>query len=559
MIQNVVSREIYFTRDRAPVVAIIDMESAAPKNYLQRVRLNAAPPDDYTWIFQWPGGKVAFFWKNVPSANNHIQIQPTIAECIEAAVDKFNANYYFSKDFVASVFVIGVNIYFQIKAKILGAQYCGLPISTGAVIESSPITIIHYNLSPLEQNQKLNHQVGILLYSAQPGLNTEGADTNILVSEHIAPVLPASEVINVLDLVYDIQNPLHSLTSFKPANICQDTIIRADGHSARVTPAAYEIYGQLPVASDIEYFDDVIALRGGSRFENHNHGMDPIGDDFVEDYIKTVKKGVLNYSNFAEVTLRQEQYRYWFNYHDTIAIKVNLTIVFKPEEESVGVISGPIYSFQANKYDVLIIPVGIGWLSYAQTLIESASRDINDIDYYYLTVYEFYTSEFLANLGYFRITQSVFGEKYFLFENSAGGGEILRFTGEKSYSVEISKKEYEKMHLPWDPINYQYWQQQTKAQQLVGYSELYECSTGNLTRQQVQHYIDILISENVYEIIYFDDQGNNLEGYRYAIIIEPGSFRITNDRRDGEYIYNLSFKYRRAYNERSTGLVNNHE
>jgi hypothetical protein len=552
-------REIYWTKDRAPSLVTINIEGETPDNYYQLIRLNSIPPDGHKWIFQWPSGRFEFVWKSIAvNLWEDIQIQGTIIDCLESAMATFRRNYYTAKDFNATVINSPEDL-LKIKAKTVGPQFYAQ-----ALQDDTYTTVVHNAiLNPPGDPYKLNHQAGILLFRYVQNLNLEGTDTKILLSEHIAPVARTSEIIEDCEILFELQDPLHSLTEFKPADRWQFNIIRADGHTAAVQPAVFQIAGSIPKAERLVYFPDIIALRGGSRFENHNaydpsHGTPPIDFDFITFYLKVEKKGVLNYSNINDVTLIQEQYRYWFNYFDTMVIKVNLTIVFKPEEESVGVISGPAYNFETNQYDVLIIPCGIQQIPNFGDLIDAASRSLEDVDYYYLTIREFYTDEFKAEIGDFRIIESVFGEKYFFFENSAGGGEVLRFTGEKAYDVEITKSEYNKMLNPWGSPIHKPFQQRTKAQKTVKYSEIYECSTGNLTRDRILYYLDLLISENVWEIIYTDDQGNNLEGYRYQVLIQPGTFRITTDKRDGVHIYNLSFKYRRANDELSIGLFNNH-
>ncbi len=534
-------RSIYFSKDKAPVVITTGLEDHYLLNYYQVVKLGAIPSDGYQWKFIWPGGSILFTWKTSPTnAWNEILIGATAEDCLSNAMATLNLNYYFVKSFI--VFVDGSPDQIRIKAKEIGSQFWAQRLGDGSTTVTLDILESDED-SGIITAHKLNYQVGLSLYKFVNGLIDGESITKVLFSEHIAPVIIIQENITEIDIQFDIQNPLHSLTKFTPPDPMQIGGKIATGHCIKFIPAVYEIYGNPPAVNEFEFKENTYVLRGGSRQENQD-----AWDDYLQEYVIGEIQGVLTYSLADEVTLYQEQYKYWFNTLDNLYISVEQTLVFKDNTSYNA--SRALFNCPIN--EVVIFPVGLFQTSLDIVgICTSLDKTIDDIVSYSLSLVEFYSETPKASFGNYKIVPSKFGEKYFLSETSIGGAEVFRCTGENSQSIEISKTEYNQFSVPEV-----YWKRKNVSQKLIEFSELYDCSTGNLSLSEVYRYINLILSENVWEIVR-DNFYNGLNGYRYSIKIEPGTFLITKDKNDGEYLYGFSFRYRRSYTEHSAGLLNN--
>lgn len=529
-------RPVYFSKDKAPVRISASMEDFYFQNYLQVVNLDSIPIDDYMWNFIWPGGSQLFKWKTTVSNQwEEIEIGADIETCLNNAVTALNSNYYFAKNFTAFILDGDLNI----KSKEIGLQFWAKKLADDSI---TVIVSIFEEDNPLLH--KLNYQVGLLLFKYVDGIINNVNPAEIVISEHIAPVVIPSEVDSFTVIEFNIQSPIHSLTEFSPPRLLQDYVTSADGHCKSFKPAYFEIYGLNPTAKEFTFYSDCYVVRGGSRFENQ-----VAWDDFFQEYILSENNGLLSYNLNSNVTLVQEQYRYWYNSLESFSAWIKITIIFK----DLSYVTSLIFESPSFSNTIYIIPTGIGRIPGIVEICETAGKTIDDIDNYSINIHEQFTDAFVANLGTYKIIESTFSEKYFLVETSVGGAEVFRCTGENSFSIEISKTEYLQFNVPRS-----YWQNKTSSQVLVNYKDIYECSTGNLRRKEANSFIELLLSENVFEILYKDDlTGNDVNGYRFPISIEPGTFLITKDKQDGEYLYGFSFKYRRSYEEQSLGLNNN--
>lgn len=504
--------DINLTKDEITLQVKSD-NFVAPISGTSNLKLSAIPDEGYEWRFQNAKFDISFtFRESVFDGSNEIQVGGNVFNCHSNAVYALNRNYYFSKFYVASHNTTLDRV--EISARHFGTDYNFSNLFSGITTFGQI-----QGTNPVE-----NLQVGISVWKRSGNNVTE------LLAEHSAPVQGGENITS-----FQIQDDLHPFTSFNAPGIYQATVSEAQNHVLHYKIALYDIYGTPPSPKELSYSDNLYAIRGGSRFENQL-----FFSNFLMNYIVPEQGGTLFYGFNREGTLIQENYTYWFNSGsgDNYAVKAEVT--FKDGSSTIGLVE----NFAGNGKTVYIIPTGIR-NGNIEAISAAAGRSLDEV----VKVFFYLQTQFggipVASLGQTTVVEREFNEKYFLFETSISGAEVVRFTGQNSQAFEVSKERYREMGIPS-----RYWERRKIGTRTILAQEQFSCNTGLVSLDNLYRYLDILFSEKVWEINYLDN-------VRIPIAIEPGSVVIKTDNKSGEYLYQFSFNYAVAYEESSMGLINN--
>ena len=480
------------------------------------IKLGTNPSDGDSWRLRSPLIDVTLTWKTaISDSGKQCLIGASTLSSHTNAVAWLNSNYYFSKHYIAVL--DGANDRVNFSARKFGSSYnfeAGFFSGSGTTFTQAAGT-----------NGTNNLQVALSVWQKDGNARIEA------VTEHIAPVSPE---LNLLE--FFIHEDLHPFTKFIAPGINQTTVTEADSHVFVYDIGVADVFGSPPEPRAIRFEGPFYAIRGGSRFENQN-----LFGNFFALYMLQELNGTLSYYLTRKVTLEQEIYTYWYNSSVGNNYSVRAIITFKDGSTYNGIGQ----TFSGTGRTVWIIPSGIANTNVA-ALCVLAGKNTSDVRSVIFQLEEQVSGNFVAPLGTVIVQEDVFNQRYFMFESSAGGCEILRFTGETAEGFEISKAEYETLQIPS-----RYWERRTVKNRVIEAVQFYECSTGLLTEEELYAYIDILFSQEVWELSY---EGGR---YRYPIKITPGSFVVKTDKKDGNYFYAFSFQYTRAYAEKQMGLMNN--
>jgi hypothetical protein len=480
------------------------------------IKLGANPSDGSSWRLRSPLIDITLTWKTIVSDSGKQCLigANTLASHTNAAA-WLNSNYYFSKHYVADL--DGANDQVIFTARKIGSSYN----FESSFFAGSGTTFTQDD----GDNGTNNLQIALSIW------RKDGNDRVESVTEHIAPVSPDENLVE-----FFIHEDLHPYTSFVAPGINQTTVTEAASHVFVYDIGVADVFGSPPEPNAIRFEGPFYAIRGGSRFENQNSF-----GNFFALYMVQELNGILSYYIARKATLEQEIYTYWYNSSVGNNYAVRAIITFKDD----STINGIGQTFSGTGRTVWIIPSGIANTNVA-ALCSSVERSLSDVRSVIFQLEEEVSGSFVAPLGMVIVQEDVFNQRYFMFESSAGGCEILRFTGETAEGFEISKAEYETLQIPS-----RYWERRTVKNRVIEAVQFYECSTGLLTEEELYAYIDILFSQEVWELSY---EGGR---YRFPIKITPGSFVLKTDKKDGNYFYAFSFQYTRAYAEKQMGLMNN--
>jgi len=120
--------------------------------------------------------------------------------------------------------------------------------------------------------------------------------------------------------------------------------------------------------------------------------------------------------------------------------------------------------------------------------------------------------------------------RYFMYLNSLGAHEVIRATGRHQVQSEIRREVYQK-HLPYD-----YDVLDGEFGMLdPSYQDVYQYSTGYVSKAEAQYLRTMLISEQLYEVT---------DGERVPLVLETNSIRIRKDRDNRYYV---RFEARESY------------
>ncbi len=480
------------------------------------IKLNGVPADGAQWKFISPKGSFTLTWKSaVFLANSQVLIGADEFFCHQNAVAFLNNHYLFNRYWVADY--DGPNFRISITPRSYGTDFA----FTDSVF-TAPTTS---NFAP-GSNPINNLQVGIILRKRSDS-NEEGD----IFFESTSPITGDTN-----STFFRLERALHSLTEFTPPGIVQTEVSEATGHMARYDIALYDVFGAPPVQSPLSKTTNRIIVRGGSRVENYT-----LWENFLTDFLVGDQNGVLHNTTVRYATPIQELYTYWLNGWGNDSFQLFYTIAFNDGTPAATFL---VDTFTAALHTVQILPCGIRNTEVMEQL-EIMDKTIDDVASIFFGLRTQFTGALVANIGVIYPEESKYGEKYFLFENSYSGAEVVRLTGTHSEGIEVSKEVYRKLDIPE-----RHWKRRKIASRKLHYRQVYKCSTGLRTWEQMLNLIDLVLSENVWEIDY-------TTSVRIPIEIEPGTFTLRQFNRDGQHFFGFSFEYARAYEDESTGLLNN--
>jgi hypothetical protein len=478
--------------------------------------LGSNPSDGNTWRLRSALIDITLTWKTtVFDSGRQCLIGGSILASHINAVAWLNANFFFSRYYVAQL--DGANNQIDFVARNLGSNQN----FDSEFFEGSGTTLVQTSGTSGTNNL----QVALTVWQK------DGNARVAVVSDHIAPINGDENLVQ-----FYIEEILHPFTKFVAPAIMQNTVSEAANQVFVYDIGVADVFGSPPEPRALRFYGPYYAIRGGSRFENQQ-----LFGNFFADYMIQELNGTLSYSLGRDATLEQELYTYWYNSSVGNNYAVRAIITFKDATTYNGLGA----TFSGTGRTVWIIPSGIANTNVSALCI-AAGKNLSDVAQVAFQLEEQVSGNFVAPLGLVRVQEDIFNQRYFMFESSAGGCEIVRFTGETSEGLEISKAEYEALDVPT-----RYWERRRMKSRVLEAVQVYECATGLLTYEKLVAYLDILFSQEVWEISY---EGGN---YRFPITISPGSFVLKRDKRDGEYFYGFAFKYTRAYSEKSMGLINN--
>lgn len=508
------NRDNHFSKDEI----LVRIESSlydTPVNSFTTLKLASNPSDGYKWNIVFSKGSLTiYFVDTVTNPVSEVLIGANTAATHANAVALLNASYLIAKYFEVEYNAVSDRVEF--RAKEPGSDYdLDLDsIEAGTTKTQEP-----------GSGQVNNLQAGLIVFKK------EGNDRTDVIAEYAAPVTNDSETVD-----FYIQDALHSQTSFVAPDEEADEPFLCDGHVIDYELAFFDISGSPPVQSLLGFSGTLRAVRGGSRFEN-----DLAFGNTLMNYLISEQGGALLYSFIRRATLDQELYTYWYNSGSGSNVKVSVLVRYKDGDN----VTGDLYNLTAVGKEVYGLPCGFGNCDI-ESIVTDDDHEMSDVDYAQFLLKDQFTSINIASLGKVFLEPSVFGERFFMFESSAGGCEVVRFTGGSNESIEITKEKYRQMGIPE-----RYWERRKDGSRLIEYRERFNAKSGMLNKDEFELYLDILRSELCWEISYVD-------GERWPIEIEPGTFRVKEDNRDGAYFYYVEFAYSRSYEEQSMGLKNNY-
>lgn len=129
-----------------------------------------------------------------------------------------------------------------------------------------------------------------------------------------------------------------------------------------------------------------------------------------------------------------------------------------------------------------------------------------------------------------------FYDRFFLYENSLGGWDTLRTSGQAEYGVEVEKEEFQKL-LDFD---YAATDGEFSSSETL-FREGTEVYTGHKNKLEIEDVIDFLNARKYLQVI---------SGKHVPITVDKGSFGV---HRDDNYAYGLKFTYKLSYEQTNAG------
>lgn len=219
------------------------------------------------------------------------------------------------------------------------------------------------------------------------------------------------------------------------------------------------------------------------------------------DYIRLGK----NYLSFTPT--RVDTISNALHYLHFLAIEANTYIVkINARYRSGRTRNIQAFTFQAQKYDVFVIPAGLKHIPFLD--------DYGDLFDYSVWI-ENTQGEIVGKKIYFEIKSQTLPSRCILFENMLGGIDAIVAYKQKD-SLKIEREEYQ--------IG------SSILSDTTAISNSLEYTSGNITRAMAELYKDFLQSDRVWLVT---------ENNCYPIVIEKGTFTIIDETSD---LYAISFK-----------------
>jgi hypothetical protein len=508
---------IHYSKDELWIECSSDLHSS-PVLQSGWVKLVSLPTDGLVWRFLCPKSDFSFTWKTtVLNPASEVQIGATLTDCYINVRNWLNTNYFFLRNWTAAFDATNTRVNFS--ARFFGDQFNFDPSmfdSANTLFDQTEGTLPAMNL-----------QVGLMIFSKEDGARKK------VIAEHVAPIFSEENLVK-----FRIDEDLHPFTKFDAPAINQSTATAALNHVFEYDLAVYDLSGSPPLPGLAVFENSLFVVRGGSRFENWN-----LWGNFLTGYMIPENNGILRRSLSREATKLQELYTYWFD----SSVGNNYTLKAQIKLTSGTILTSALLNFSGPGKRVWILPTGISNTNIEE-ICASNGYSVDEVDEVYFNIETQFGGALIANASMLKLVPSNFGEKYFLFENSAGGADVIRLYGASSEGIEVSKEKYRQLDIPD-----RYWERRKDGSRTIEFKEVYSISSGPISLEDLRNYLDIIVSNNVWQIV----NENSIYGYRYPINIQEGSFAIREISGNGQYLYSMSFNYSRAYQERSNGQLNN--
>jgi hypothetical protein len=238
--------------------------------------------------------------------------------------------------------------------------------------------------------------------------------------------------------------------------------------------------GDPPVETTTQSTDILYALNGGLKRKDY------LDNTFLDDIITgTSAKFLTWYPTTKEITKQQQDFLHFISVDDgdtVIRLKVVATLIDGTTENKEVAISSN------DLYDAYIIPVGYEYINSLNFSKEIVAYNVH------IYLPDLMTNPVRSETRTFNIIDTPLLAKYFIFKNSLGVFESIMFNGEKTLSTEINKETSERI-LAFDDDE----TTNKKVVSHVTYTPSYKVYTGFKSQADLNHFIEFLKSEEVYE------------------------------------------------------------
>lgn len=319
---------------------------------------------------------------------------------------------------------------------------------------------------------------------------------------------------------FNVREAFRDVLEATPPNYNESSIIKLTDRIKRFKHYTGELQDDETIPAVLTDSNPFLVLLGGIdklRFPTLN---------FFYTYMQANKKFLTWAPAEKEVDRSQEDYlNFWIHTLSITTIKVQIKAYFDDAtnqtstvKTKAGVVYGELYQIPAGPVNsgVLDINPAKNLVKYELSLLDQADTLISEVRTY------------LVKTTRHPLT------RFFMFLNSLGSYEVLRFTGQNDRTAEYSREVIQK-HLAnsWDPTDGEFEINNTRAQEKGNISSGY--FRGRYAAQWQEYMQDLLLSSRVFELV-----GQT----RKPITINAGSYTFKADQ---DYERFVRFEVNQAY------------
>jgi len=411
------------------------------------------------------------------------------------------SNYHIYRDFeLSEASTITPEYAIRIKARVAGSNY---NIShSGSVINYN----VFSSVSGVDAVRKENYKV-----LADVHLYTDDGVEIVKMQQ-----VPASDN----TVYFDLKDILlaHVSRAMDLPDYNQDDITELTNRMKKYFVRYGVQYGNPVMPRLITQSPDFTAMLGGLDAKMHKVYDENFLYRWCTDPVSGPRRFLTWCPNEKVININQIEFLY-IKISDKIGSVVNLRtdIYYKNGSSALALDTGISHTIATDYHKLLCIPVSAYILNFND----------DDVAYYdvYLNVDDV---QYTEKRRYVADTRCYYSEHYFLFQNSIGGMDTLRTTGDVIEGVRVTRENFESENNRYD---YDYAAGQLKNYNIESRRRL-KVSTGYCSREYIRYLVnELLMSEAVYEMTAGEADGGE-DTWLNPVVVDSNSIEYLTNLRD---------------------------
>ncbi len=419
----------------------------------------------------------------------------TLANFILQLAADLASNYYISDAYI----ITSDTSHVILTAKFPGSAYSFISPSTTATGFT-----FSTNTAGVDQVNRTNFKIILDIYFET------SYKSGSFVKIHSQALIPAAT-----SVVFDIHDALHAQLGIDLPSYAMTTVMSVVNCIGRYKIRYAESYGDLPVIQQMTESSICYILKGALSFFENSYTT-----SILTSYFVASQKFLTWQPRIKTVTTSQQEYLSFMVPSAATTIKLIAKYYYSDGSTSVNT---PLTKTSISEYDIYMFPTG-----YSQIINPVAGKQIIKWDIWIADQTNTVISEIFT---YKLILKPEVDQRYFLIENSVGGFDTLRTTGENSTSLSVQTDVGQKiLQQGYSPVA-------AGFQKLLSIGQpTYKQAAGWRTKAEIDWLEELLYSKNVYE---------DFNGEFVPVIINTASIDKYTSR---QTLLPLNFEYSYAFN-----------